>query len=179
MKRIASGLTAAAALLGAGPAQASFLSGEALDKMADIVAIVVIVVVPIVAVTVFWLVHILPEKVAEERHHPQKDAIKVICLLSLVFGGLLWPIAWIMAYGKPVLYKLAYGKDKHDDYYKELAETDAPDAVELGADVSRLRSELDSLAARGKLPEELRDIRERLAVIEQRVVAARTERGAA
>ena len=77
-----------------------------------------------------------------------------------------------------MLYKLAYGKDKHEDYYKQLAETDAPDAAELGTDVSRLRAELDTLAARGQLPDELRDIRERLAVIEQRVVAPRASEGA-
>jgi hypothetical protein len=28
-----------------------------------------------------------------------------------VFGGLLWPIAWLWTYTKPVLYKLAYGTD--------------------------------------------------------------------
>ena len=29
--------------------------------------------------------------------------IRTLCLLSLVFGGLLWPIAWLWAYTKPVL----------------------------------------------------------------------------
>ncbi|MDF3014689.1 MAG: hypothetical protein K0Q78_2893, partial [Cellvibrio sp.] len=38
-------------------------------------------------------------------------------LLSLVFGGLLWPIAWLWAFTKPVNYKMAYGTDKHDDYF--------------------------------------------------------------
>jgi hypothetical protein len=31
--------------------------------------------------------------------------------MSLVFGGILWPLAWILAYSKPVLHKLAYGTD--------------------------------------------------------------------
>ena len=35
----------------------------------------------------------------------------MLCLLSLFFGGLLWPIAWLWAYSKPVLYKMAYGTD--------------------------------------------------------------------
>jgi hypothetical protein len=164
--------------LASGAAQASFLSGEALDKAADVMAIVVIIIVPVVAIAAFWLVHILPEKIAEQREHPQKDAVKALCLLSLVFGGMLWPFAWILAYTKPVLYKMAYGKDKHDDYYRDLAEHDAKDAAELVDDVSRLRAELDVLAARGKLPEELSDIRERLAVIEQRVVPPRASEGA-
>ena len=68
------------------------------------------------------MVHVLPEKIAHKRHHPQKDAIHTLCLLSLVFGGLLWPIAWLWAYTKPVGYRLAYGTEKHDDYYLELGE---------------------------------------------------------
>jgi len=54
---------------------------------------------------------------AEKHHHPQKHAINLLCLLSLVFGGLLWPLAWLWAFTKPVAYKLAYGTDKHDDYF--------------------------------------------------------------
>ena len=73
-----------------------------------------LVIAPVVAITVFWLVHILPEKIAEKRHHPQAQAIQTLCLLSLFFGGLLWPLAWLWAYSKPVLYKMAYGTDKVD-----------------------------------------------------------------
>jgi hypothetical protein len=75
-------------------ARAAFLSGDALDTAVDWVAIIVLCVVPIGLIVLFWLVHILPEKVAEKRHHPQKDAITTLCLLSLAFGGLLWPVAW-------------------------------------------------------------------------------------
>jgi len=143
-------------------------AGEALDKAADYIALFVIFVVPIVVIAVFWYVHILPEKVAEQREHPQKEVINVICLLSLVFGGLLWPIAWILAYSKPVIYKMAYGRDKHDDYYAALEEKDA--AI-LGDDVARLRTELDALAERGQLPEELREMHARLVAVQSRVVA--------
>jgi hypothetical protein len=59
----------------------------------------------------FWLVHILPEKIAEKKKHPQTKAIQCLCLLSLCFGGVLWPLAWLWAYSKPVLHKLAYGTD--------------------------------------------------------------------
>lgn len=171
--------TAATALaLGGSPAHASFLSGEALDKAADVIALVVLFVVPVVLIAVFWLLHILPEKVAEKRHHPQKDAVKVLCLLSLVFGGLLWPLAWILAYSKPVLYRMAYGKDKHEDYYRELAEKDPGDAGLLGTEVTQLRAELDALAARGRLPDELREIHDRLVAIESRVVVPRAPEGA-
>jgi CBS domain containing-hemolysin-like protein len=153
---------------GAPAAQASIFKGEALDKAADVLTVVILIFVPLLAITVFWLVHILPEKVAEQREHPQKEVIKVICLLSLVFGGLLWPIAWIMAYSKPVLYKMAYGKDKHDDFYKSLGEEDA--AI-LSDDVARLRTELDSLAKRGQLPVELREMHARLTAVQGQVGA--------
>jgi CBS domain containing-hemolysin-like protein len=103
---------AAAALLLAQPAQASFLHGEALDTLAEIVSWLAIIVAPIVVIVVFWLVHILPEKIAEKKKHPQAKAIQVLCLLSLAFGGMLWPLAWLWAYSKPVMYKLAYGTDE-------------------------------------------------------------------
>jgi hypothetical protein len=101
------------------PCLASTESGSLQDTIANVLAVFVIIVVPVAGIAIFWLVHVLPEKVAERRHHPQKDAIKVLCFLSLVFGGMLWPLAWLWAYSKPVLHKLAYGRDKHDDYYAE------------------------------------------------------------
>src|SRR5450631_868235 len=93
-------------------AHASFLAGEALDTVATVMSWFVVCVVPIVVIVLFWLVHVMPEKIAEKRHHPQKDAIHVLCLLSLAFGGLLWPFAWLWAYTKPVGHRLAYGTDK-------------------------------------------------------------------
>lgn len=87
------------------------------EKIADVMVWVVIIVVPLVAIYLFWKLHVLPEVIAEKKHHPQKDSIQVLCLLSLVFGGLLWPIAWLWAFTKPVTYKMAYGTDKHDDFF--------------------------------------------------------------
>src|SRR5688500_16843827 len=95
------------------------------DSAADVIAVIVLIIVPVIAIAVFWLVHILPEKIAERRHHPQKEAIKVLCLLSLVFGGMLWPFAWLWAYSRPVLHQMAYGRDKHDDFYGDVPD-DAP-----------------------------------------------------
>ena len=111
-------LAAATAL----PAHASFLSGEALDTFADVMALVVLIVVPVVVIVVFWLVHVLPERFAEKRHHPQTQAITVLCLLSLVFGGLLWPLAWLWAFTRPVGYKVAFGTDKHEDWHETMGE---------------------------------------------------------
>ena len=106
-------------------ASASLLSPEAEDKVAGFVTIFVLFVVPVVLITLFWMVHVLPEKIAHKRHHPQLEGIRTLCFLSLAFGGLLWPLAWLWAYTKPVGYKLAYGTDKHPDYFKEHPEEPA------------------------------------------------------
>lgn len=159
--RIPAALLLAVALLAPRIASASFLSGDALDTAADWIAILVLIVVPVVVIVVFWLIHILPEKIAEKRHHPQKQAINTLCLLSLFFGGLLWPLAWIWAYTRPVAYRLAYGTDKHEDYYAELGEK-AKGGNLLTTEIEHLRGELDDMAARGQLPPELKALRDDL-----------------
>ena len=152
----------AALLLLATPsgAHASLLSEEAEDKLATFIAVFVLFVVPVVLIVLFWLVHILPEKIAHKRHHPQFEAIRTLCLLSLVFGGLLWPLAWIWAYSKPVMYKLAYGTDKHPDALNEgWAADEAPAAA------ARLRDRLAKLE--GRVPEgELKALRTDLDALE-------------
>jgi len=87
-------------------------SPEFVDTLAGYLAIFVLVFVPALLIYVFWMIHILPEKIAERRGHPQADAIRTLCLLSLAFGGLLWPIAWLWAYSKPVFHQMAYGTDR-------------------------------------------------------------------
>lgn len=148
--------------LAAPPVHASFLSGETLDTAADILAIVVLFLVPAVGIVVFWIVHVLPEKIAERRHHPQTAAITTLCLLSLVFGGLLWPIAWLWAFTKPVAYRVAYGTDKHDDYFDEMAEKHREGKL-LREDAYHLREELEAMEARGALPPKLKGLKDELA----------------
>jgi hypothetical protein len=169
-------------LLAPGPAAASFLSGEALDTAANVLSWIVLFLVPAVAITLFWIVHVMPEKIAHKNHHPQRKAIQTLCLLSLVFGGLLWPLAWLWAYTKPVGYKLAYGTEMHEDYFLELAERwrkgELPD-VEL----RQLKAELEAVEARGALTPSLRSLRDELATgvtppIEAAPVAATQTRSA-
>ncbi|MBY0346337.1 MAG: DUF3302 domain-containing protein [Neisseriaceae bacterium] len=105
-------------------AQASFLEGAALETMANVVSWIVLIVMPPVGIAVFWILHILPEKKAEERKHPNAPAIKVLCLLSLVFGGLLWPLAWLWAYTKPSVFKLAFGRDRLEHHEHDLPESE-------------------------------------------------------
>jgi hypothetical protein len=162
----------AAALLAASSARAAFLSGDALDTAADWLALFILFAVPIAGIVLFWLVHILPEKVAENRHHPQKDAIKVLCLLSLAFGGMLWPIAWLWAYARPVMFKAAYGTEKHEDYYEEMGHK-ARSGQLLREDIVHLREELDAMAAKGMLPSALKNLRAELDELYARAAASR------
>lgn len=125
-------------------AHASFLHGETLDAVANGVSWVAIVLVPLVGITVFWLVHILPEKIAHNKRHPQTRAIQCLCLLSLCFGGLLWPLAWLWAYTKPVMHKLAYGTDVDDSHDHQ----DAKDHDNETSEVEALRARVAELEAR-------------------------------
>jgi hypothetical protein len=123
-------------------AHASFLHGETLDAVAGAIAWFAFIIVPPVLIAVFLLVHILPEKIAEKRHHPQLGAIKCLCLLSLAFGGLLWPIAWLWAYTKPVLHKMAYGTDVDHSHGQTGGEKSATTELEqLRARVAELEAE--------------------------------------
>jgi len=120
--------------------------GETLDKVADVLAWVVLVIAPIVGIAVFWLVHILPEKIAERKQHPQAKAIQCLCLLSLVFGGLLWPIAWLWAYSKPVLYRMAYGTDKVAHGHEDA--DPPPPGTDEAAELTKLRQRVSELETR-------------------------------
>ena len=145
---------------------ASFLSPELEDSLATGIALFVIFVVPAVLVALFWMVHILPEKIAHKRHHPQFEAIRTLCLLSLVFGGLLWPIAWIWAYSKPVLHKMAYGTDKASHDVDD--EGSAWDAGEKPAAAVALHDRLARLEAAGVPAADVNAIRADIEALEAR-----------
>ena len=139
-------------------AEASFLPPALMDKAAMGIAWFVIVAVPIGGIVLFWMVHVMPEKIAHKRHHPQTDAIKTLCLLSLVFGGLLWPVAWLWAYVKPIGYRMAYGTEKHDDYFHHMGEKALAGQLDQ-YEIDHLREELDVMADRGSLSQELKKLR--------------------
>jgi CBS domain containing-hemolysin-like protein len=117
-------------------AHASIFQGETLDSIANGISWVVLIVAPVIGIAIFWLVHILPEKIAHKKMHPQTRAIQCLCLLSLCFGGLLWPIAWLWAYTKPVLHKMAYGTDVDESLGHH------------GEEVSKEENEIEKLRAR-------------------------------
>jgi len=135
-------------------AQASH-EGAKVDTIADMLTWIVLILVPIIGIGLFLMVHILPEKIAEKKQHPQAKAIQTLCLLSLVFGGMLWPFAWLWAYSKPVFYKMAYGTDKvahgHDDASQSGGDK-AEELKRLRQRVAELESELAAgTAGEGKV----------------------------
>lgn len=152
-----------AALLAPVAARASFLSGDALDTAANWLSWFIIFLVPIAGIVVFLFIHVLPEKIAEKRHHPHKDSIKVLCILSLVFGGMLWPFAWLWAYTRPVGFRAIYGTEKHEDYFLEQGELALAGKLP-SEEVAHLRDELASMDAKGPLPPKLRALAEELGV---------------
>lgn len=121
------------------------------QKIADVMVWVVILVVPVVVIALFWKIHILPEEYAEKIHHPHTKAIQVLCILSIFFGGLLWPLAWVLAYSRPVFYKLAYGTDKSDDYFLDPNGKHADKPLNLSIvddEISLLKEKLEGLTKR-------------------------------
>jgi hypothetical protein len=131
-------------------AHASLFHGETLDSIANGISWVVLIVAPIIGITAFWLVHILPEKIAHKKKHPQTRAIQCLCLLSLCFGGLLWPIAWLWAYTKPVLHKMAYGTDVDESlgHHGEEVTNEENEIEKLRARIAELESKRSSHGAK-------------------------------
>lgn len=141
-------ILAAFFLWAARPAHASLLPPELEDTVANVISWVALIVAPVVVVGLFWFVHIMPEKIAEKRKHPQAKAIQALCLLSLFFGGLLWPLAWLWAYTKPVLHKLAYGTDVDDSAHGPAPAAPATDRAADLARLQELEAEMHQLQAR-------------------------------
>ena len=124
-------------------AHASLFHGETLDAIANGISWVVLVIAPIIGVVAFWMVHILPEKIAEKKRHPQAKAIQCVCLLSLCFGGILWPLAWLWAYTKPVLHKMAYGTDVGEGHGHTEEEV-----IDERKEIEKLRARIAELEAK-------------------------------
>jgi Protein of unknown function (DUF3302) len=67
----------------------------------DIIAFVVLAVLPVAAVVIVVTLGSLPGRIAHKRGHPQAAAVTAAGWLGLVTGGLLWPLALIWAFWKP------------------------------------------------------------------------------
>jgi hypothetical protein len=68
----------------------------------DYVAFAVFALLIVAAVVVIVTIGEIPGRVARFRGHPQAAAITVAGWLGVATGGLLWPIALIWAFLKPI-----------------------------------------------------------------------------
>ncbi len=67
----------------------------------EIFAWIVLAVLLIAGVVIWFVLAMLPGRVARARNHPQADAINVAGWLGALFGGVFWPLALIWAFYKP------------------------------------------------------------------------------
>jgi Protein of unknown function (DUF3302) len=123
------------------------------DKIADVVVWVVVVIVPIIGITAFWILHVWPERIAEKRDHPQKEAIQTLCLLSLVFGGLLWPLAMLWAFLRtPRIIVTRIGPEAEPlDENAENTPAETSELASLRVQLAIMQQRLDDLSA-GRMP---------------------------
>ncbi|GAB4064473.1 DUF3302 domain-containing protein [Ancylobacter sonchi] len=64
----------------------------------DIFAVIVLVVAIASVIGVFVLLGMAPGHVARRRGHPFAEAVAVAGWVTLIFGFVLWPLAFIWAY---------------------------------------------------------------------------------
>jgi len=68
----------------------------------DYVAFAVFALLFVAGLVAIVIIGKLPGQVARKRGHPQADAITAAGWLGVATGGLLWPIALIWAFLRPV-----------------------------------------------------------------------------
>lgn len=61
-------------------------------------AILVFVVLAASAIAVFCIMGWMPGHIARQRNHPWAQAVGVAGWITLIFGFVLWPVAFIWAY---------------------------------------------------------------------------------
>ncbi|WP_261616126.1 DUF3302 domain-containing protein [Microbaculum marinisediminis] len=66
----------------------------------DIFAWIVLGVLLIAALVIWFVLAMLPGRIARARQHPQADAVNVAGWLGALFGGIFWPLALVWAFYK-------------------------------------------------------------------------------
>ncbi|HWL11267.1 MAG TPA: DUF3302 domain-containing protein [Planctomicrobium sp.] len=80
--------------------------------MLDVVTLLIIIVVVGINVAFLLWLAALPGQIAQERQHPQVDAIRVCGWLSLLTFFATWPVALIWAYTRPLHVAVQPGEEK-------------------------------------------------------------------
>jgi len=64
----------------------------------DIFAVIVLVVAVASGIAILFILGMAPGYVARRRNHPWAQAVSVAGWVALIFGFVLWPLAFIWAY---------------------------------------------------------------------------------
>jgi len=67
----------------------------------DFFTLFVLLVIVVTTLFVFVFLGLWPGKIAQQRNHPQAEAITIGSWLGLIAGGVLWPLVLIWAYYNP------------------------------------------------------------------------------
>lgn len=67
----------------------------------DVFAWVVLIVILVAALVVWFVLAMLPGRIARQRGHPQADAINICGWLGALAFGIFWPVAMIWAFTRP------------------------------------------------------------------------------
>lgn len=78
--------------------------------MLDTIALILLIAVVIILAVAVLALFDLPYSIAKKRNHPQQDAIRVACWLSIFSLGAIWPIAFIWALAVPPTIKVEKGE---------------------------------------------------------------------
>lgn len=146
------------------------------QKIAYVGSIGAIIIVPCMLFALFWTLHILPERIAYKRNHRQKEAIRVLIYLSLLFGGLLWPIAWIWTFSKPLRFRITRNGTLLDnaDNQCHIIEIDQATTSQLNG-LSQWSDEIDQLRAQIQSQQQMLDEYNKTTVIIAELQAAMTK----
>ncbi len=68
----------------------------------DIFALIVLIILVLCALAIWVLLGMYPDKIAQQRNHPQADAINICGWWGAITMGILSPLAFIWAYTNPV-----------------------------------------------------------------------------
>jgi hypothetical protein len=90
----------------------------------DIFALIILLVLVITALVLWAMLGLFPGKIAQQRNHPQADAINVCGWLGAITMGILSPIAFVWAYTNSAA--TLTGQEKN-------AEGEAADRVEVSS----------------------------------------------
>lgn len=91
-------------------------------------------------VAVFVFMGLWPSLVAQQRSHPQADAIKIASWVTLLTGFVLWPLVLIWAYTRPTATENSVTQATHSTQGENLKLDTSQKIAELETRLAQLES---------------------------------------